>query len=107
MRRVVELIRLALIWRRHAGLVGGWTSSGVLVRLGVRKGLLGILLTWLRHLHLKLLIGSLSSQLKVGWREDVVQQVIRNLLSLQVVLLNLRGYTSLLNHAAGKLDSLV
>jgi len=94
------LILLILVGKWHARLVDRRTSGGVLLWLGVRKRLFRILLTWLWHLHLILLIGSLSSQLKVGWREDVKGQVIRNLLILQVMLLNLSRHSSLLNHTS-------
>lgn len=107
MWRVVILLNRVLIRRRHRGLVGGRASSRVLVRLGVGIGLLGILLTLLRHLHLILLIRRLS-QLKVSsWREDVVRQIIGYLLVLQIVLLNLCCYTPFLNHTTLKLSSFV
>ena len=74
------MIRLVLIGKSYSRLEGLRARIGVLVRLGVGIGLLRVLLTWLRHLHLILLIRDLS-QLKVGlWREDVVGQVIGYLL---------------------------
>lgn len=103
MRRVIVLIGLVRIRGRHSRLEGLKTRIRVLVRLGVRIGLLSILLTWLRHLHLILLIRDLS-QLKVGlWREDVIGQVIGYLLILKVGLLNLSSHSSFLNRITSKL----
>lgn len=93
------MIRMVLKGKGYSSLQLLGARIGVFMRLSVRIMLLRILLTWLRHLHLILLIRYLR-QLKVAlWREDVVRQVVSNLLILKVVLLNLCRHTSLLNRA--------